>query len=555
MLHRARLFVALAMPAALAGAGCGRVRFTTSDAGLGLDAVGGPDTLVLGGLDASSPIGADAFSVDVPGLDAFSPDAFSPIDASSPTDAASLDAFPGDAPCVLVPLHPDRDGDGFGDPRQTFPRCPGTPGFVLDGTDCDDTSATSRPGGTETCNCRDDDCDGTVDPLPSCMAASHVVWVRAYGGPSSDAPWQIASDDIGVHVVGQSWMGGFEILPGVRTGGNLYEARFDARTGLGLWGRGSSSISDDPIGVGLFGDRLYALHGSPIRLDVGGRDGSSFVARHTSSGTGAYGGSSERLAIASDDGVAFVHAGFDSAVNVGLGSVATRGSVDTVLYRVAVDGSVAWQRTFGTTSPEYERMVATDPSGSRVAIALQAGPNLDMGGGPIAGTDLWVFGLYDGANGDHLASGRSADLELSMAFAGDGTLFIARPRELEIRNTDGGLRERRALPAFPSQIAITPDGDLVVAYGITDPTTIGGVMYVPTDGADGLVVRYVGTSTTVRWAQQLDGSLQALVAGPSGDLYGVGGVPVSAPWAECGGVSAPGGGDAGDADIVLVRLR
>jgi len=46
-----------------------------------------------------------------------------------------------------------------------------------------------------------------------------------------------------------------------------------------------------------------------------------------------------------------------------------------------------------------------------------------------------------------------------------------------------------------------------------------------------------------------------MVTGTSGDLYAVGGLPWSAPWSECGGISAPGGGDAGDADIVIVRLR
>ncbi len=555
MSRRAQLVVAIAVLLA----GCGRVRFTASDAGANdapvaaLDAVGavGPDAWSL---DAFSP--AETPDASTPDLDAFARDAFAP-DARMP-DARVPDAGPPDTgPCALASLHPDRDGDGFGDPRQHFDRCPGTPGFVIDGTDCDDTSAASRPGGTEICDCRDDDCNGSVDELPSCLAASHVVWARGYGGPSSDGPWQLASDDVGLHVVGQSWMGGFEILPGERTAGfELYEARFDARTGLGIWGRGAISPGDYPIGVGLFGDRLYTLLGSPIRLEVSGADRVGPVVRHASSGTGFYGGSYERLAVAGDTGVAFIHTGFEGSVNVGRGSVGSRGMSDTTLYRVAVDGSVAWQRTFGTARGENERGIVTSASGHRVAVAIYADSPIDMGGGSIPGTDPWVYAIYDGATGNHLASARDPNIEFSMVFGNDGTLFIGRvTNEIEIRNPDGTLRERRPVPSYPVRLAMTNDGDLVVSYTIDRATLIDGTMYVPADTQDGLIVRYVGTSESVRWAQQLDSPVNVLVAGPSGDLYGVGGLPVSEPATECGGISAPGGGDAGDADIVLFRLR
>ncbi len=44
----------------------------------------------------------------------------------------------------------DRDGDGY-------------PPAACGGTDCDDTRGTVNPSATETCNSRDDDCDGAVD--------------------------------------------------------------------------------------------------------------------------------------------------------------------------------------------------------------------------------------------------------------------------------------------------------------------------------------------------------------------------------------------------------
>jgi hypothetical protein len=56
----------------------------------------------------------------------------------------------------------DDDGDGFGDPAAYVISCIG-PGVVADDGDCDDTRADVRPGGVETCDGEDQDCDGQVD--------------------------------------------------------------------------------------------------------------------------------------------------------------------------------------------------------------------------------------------------------------------------------------------------------------------------------------------------------------------------------------------------------
>jgi hypothetical protein len=57
----------------------------------------------------------------------------------------------------------DSDGDGYGDPASSTTACTAPSGYVSDGTDCDDTSASTNPGATEYCNGDDDDCDGTID--------------------------------------------------------------------------------------------------------------------------------------------------------------------------------------------------------------------------------------------------------------------------------------------------------------------------------------------------------------------------------------------------------
>ncbi|MCC6338283.1 MAG: putative metal-binding motif-containing protein [Myxococcales bacterium] len=58
----------------------------------------------------------------------------------------------------------DADGDGYGDPANSLLACqlPAS-GFTLVTGDCDDSRADVNPAALESCNARDDDCDGTVD--------------------------------------------------------------------------------------------------------------------------------------------------------------------------------------------------------------------------------------------------------------------------------------------------------------------------------------------------------------------------------------------------------
>ena len=57
----------------------------------------------------------------------------------------------------------DGDGDGYGDPGAAETACDQPEGTSADATDCDDTDALDHPGGTETCNSDDEDCDGEND--------------------------------------------------------------------------------------------------------------------------------------------------------------------------------------------------------------------------------------------------------------------------------------------------------------------------------------------------------------------------------------------------------
>ncbi len=69
---------------------------------------------------------------------------------------------PADAPTWFA----DADGDGFGDPAAALQACDAPAGYLVDATDCDDTSDAAYPGGVEACeDGLDNDCAGDGDGL------------------------------------------------------------------------------------------------------------------------------------------------------------------------------------------------------------------------------------------------------------------------------------------------------------------------------------------------------------------------------------------------------
>ena len=66
-----------------------------------------------------------------------------------------------------IPVHPDADGDTYGDPNITVFVCEITAGFTEDDQDCDDSDAAAYPGALEAWGDDvDADCDGLLDPSP-----------------------------------------------------------------------------------------------------------------------------------------------------------------------------------------------------------------------------------------------------------------------------------------------------------------------------------------------------------------------------------------------------
>ena len=68
-----------------------------------------------------------------------------------------------DSDCALGVFYSDVDGDGFGDAMNWVSACEQPDGTVLDASDCDDTDPFVNSESVETCNQKDDNCNGQID--------------------------------------------------------------------------------------------------------------------------------------------------------------------------------------------------------------------------------------------------------------------------------------------------------------------------------------------------------------------------------------------------------
>ncbi len=73
------------------------------------------------------------------------------------------DGVVDDDPIDGAVVYPDDDGDGFGDPLAREQVCDVPADRVLEAGDCDDSQPDVFPGAPESCDGRDEDCDGVVD--------------------------------------------------------------------------------------------------------------------------------------------------------------------------------------------------------------------------------------------------------------------------------------------------------------------------------------------------------------------------------------------------------
>ncbi|AEI63997.1 regulator of chromosome condensation [Corallococcus macrosporus] len=116
----------------------------------------------------------------------------------------------------------DADGDGYGNPGLPTQACSKPSGYVANATDCNDTTSSVRPGGTEVCDGLDNNCNGSIDE------GVKSTWYRdadgdGYGSTSAGASTQACSKPSGYvanatdcnDTTGSARPGGTEVCDGL----------------------------------------------------------------------------------------------------------------------------------------------------------------------------------------------------------------------------------------------------------------------------------------------------------------------------------------------------
>ena len=80
----------------------------------------------------------------------------------------------------------DADGDSYGNATVSARACTAPTGYVVLGSDCDDTDAAISPGATEVCNDIDDDCDSLVDDNDSTVSGTSTFYEDSDGDGFGD---------------------------------------------------------------------------------------------------------------------------------------------------------------------------------------------------------------------------------------------------------------------------------------------------------------------------------------------------------------------------------
>lgn len=97
----------------------------------------------------------------------------------------------------------DRDEDKYGNPNVTMSACAPSPGYVADNTDCDDVNEKTHPGATETCDNKDNNCNGTADE-----GLTQTMWYidkdRDYYGSNDQTQMACAQPD-SIHIDDETW--------------------------------------------------------------------------------------------------------------------------------------------------------------------------------------------------------------------------------------------------------------------------------------------------------------------------------------------------------------
>lgn len=152
-------------------------------------------------------------------------------DADAGADSGSRDGGPsadGEIDgCTPEVFYRDVDGDEFGDDADTMNACAAPEGYVATAGDCDDTTETTHPSATETCNQTDDDCDVAIDEGTRRLLGSPITLGSGY---DPGVVVDIASYDLGFFVVWTDAAGALQQQAFSASGGDVRSAQPVAAT-------------------------------------------------------------------------------------------------------------------------------------------------------------------------------------------------------------------------------------------------------------------------------------------------------------------------------------